>query len=52
MTQEIGDNGNPLAFVVLEVDVGDLDKAARMTMTLVLIGDLRAKMEGKTRASS
>ena len=27
---EIGDNGIPLAFVALEVDVGNLDKAAEM----------------------
>jgi hypothetical protein len=27
MTLEIGDNGIPLAFVALEVDVGNLDKA-------------------------
>jgi hypothetical protein len=32
MTLEIGDNGIPLAFVTLEVDVGSLDKAAKMTM--------------------
>jgi hypothetical protein len=30
MTLEIGDNGIPLAFVVLEVDVGNLDKATQM----------------------
>ena len=30
MTLEIGDNGIPLAFVALEVDVGNLDKAAEM----------------------
>jgi len=30
MTLEIGDNEILLAFVVLEVDVGNLDKAAEM----------------------
>ncbi len=29
---EVGDNRIPLAFVTLKVDVGNLDKAAEMTM--------------------
>jgi len=30
MALEIGNNRIPLAFIVLEVDVGNLDKAAKM----------------------
>jgi hypothetical protein len=30
MTLEIGSNGIPLAFVALEVDAGNLDKAPEM----------------------
>jgi len=30
MMLEIGDNGIPLAFIALEVNVGNLDKAAEM----------------------
>jgi hypothetical protein len=30
LTLEIGDNGIPLAFVALEVNVGNLDKAPEM----------------------
>ena len=50
---EIGDNGVPLAFVMLKVDVGNFDKAAkiitnqdiasdsdRAIVQLVLVGDL------------
>jgi hypothetical protein len=33
MTLEIGDNGIPLAFVALEVEIGNLDKTAEMTMS-------------------
>ena len=56
MTLEIGDNGVPLAFVALKVDVGDLDKAAeiitnqdiasdsdRAVVHLVLVGDLERR---------
>ena len=46
MTLEIGDNRIPLTFVALEVDVGNLDKAAEMITNediasrhLVLFGD-------------
>ena len=58
MTLEIGDNGVPLAFVALKVDVGDLGKAAeiitnqdiasdsdsdRAVVHLVLVGDLERR---------
>ena len=59
MMLEIGNDRIALAFIVLEVDIGNLDghklehrRRRRPSNSLILAGDLRTKTENKTRAGS